>query len=84
MTLAEGLAFIPVLANDTPASGETLWVKDIQSQAVNGECSISLSLTEVVYMPNDGFTGTDRCTYLACSEEASCDSAELTIVVEPI
>lgn len=75
------LAFVSVLVNDTPAAGQTLTVKSITSPASNGDCSIGLDLTDVVYMPNDGFTGTDQCTYEACDLVPVCDSATVTFTV---
>jgi len=77
------LAFISVLDNDTPAAGQTLQVVSIVTQATNGDCSISLDILEVVYLPNDGFTGTDSCVYEACdrSSPPACDTATVTITV---
>jgi len=54
-------AFIAVLENDT---GSNLIVRAITAQPTNGQCSISLNLSEVVYIPNDtSFVGSDQCTY---------------------
>ena len=77
------LAFVAVLANDTPAAGQTLTVKSITSPASNGDCSIGLDLLEVVYAPTDGFTGTDSCVYEACDLVPQCDTATVTFTVEP-
>lgn len=49
--------------------------------ASNGECSIGLDLTEVVYVPNDGFSGTDKCTYEACDAVPVCATATVTFTV---
>jgi len=75
------LAFVSVLVNDSPATGQSLNVKSIVTQASNGDCSISLDLTEVVYVPNDGFTGSDSCVYEACDAVPVCDTATLSITV---
>ena len=77
----DDLAFVSVLVNDTPAAGQTLSVKSITSVASNGECSIGLDLTEVVYVPNDGFSGTDKCTYEACDAVPVCATATVTFTV---
>jgi hypothetical protein len=81
ITLPPGTAeaFIGVLENDT---GNNLIVRSITSQPSNGACSISLSLSEVVYIPNDpAFVGTDQCTYEACDDEDDCDTAVVRITI---
>ena len=75
----EGLAFIPVLENDTPAPGEDLAVKSITSYGSNGQCVILLD--SLVYVPDEGFVGTDSCVYEACDSVPECDTATLTIEV---
>ena len=70
-------AFIAVLENDT---GSNLIVRAITSQPTNGQCSISLNLSEVVYIPNDtNFVGSDQCTYETCDDEEDCDTAIVRI-----
>jgi len=77
------IAFVSVLVNDTPAIGQELIVKSIVTDAANGECTISLDLTEVTYMPEDSFAGTDTCVYEACDKAAvpACDTATVTFIV---
>ena len=72
-------AFIAVLENDT---GSNLIVRAITSQPTNGQCSISLNLSEVVYIPNDtNFVGSDQCTYETCDDEEDCDTAIVRITI---
>ncbi|KAL7553573.1 hypothetical protein ACHAWF_016865 [Thalassiosira exigua] len=78
---ADDLAFISVLENDIPAPGQELGVKQITVPASNGDCGISLEITEVTYAPNPGFTGTDSCVYEACDSTPLCDTATVTITV---
>ena len=73
------LAFVLVLENDTPAPGEDLAVKSITSDGSNGQCVISLD--SLVYVPDEGFVGTDSCVYEACDSVPECDTATLTIEV---
>jgi len=69
--------FIPVLDNDT---GSNLIVRAIISQPTNGLCSISLNLSEVIYLPNNTtFVGSDQCTYETCDEYENCDTAVVQI-----
>ena len=70
-----------VLDNDTPAAGKTLEVNRIVTQALNGSCSVSSDLQEVIYIPNPGFTGFDTCVYEACDNVPSCGTATLTVIV---
>jgi len=74
-------AFVAVLDNDVPATGETLLVQSIERQAENGFCSVGLDLSEVVYTPDQGFAGTDSCVYEACDGEKVCDDATLTVTI---
>eukprot|EP00571_Detonula_confervacea_P002376 CAMPEP_0172313816 /NCGR_PEP_ID=MMETSP1058-20130122/21038_1 /TAXON_ID=83371 /ORGANISM="Detonula confervacea, Strain CCMP 353" /LENGTH=420 /DNA_ID=CAMNT_0013027531 /DNA_START=9 /DNA_END=1272 /DNA_ORIENTATION=+ len=70
-------AFIGVLENDT---GSNLIVRSVD-QASFGTCTISISLSEVVYSNTDpSFIGSDTCTYEACDDEDDCDTATLTVV----
>jgi len=72
-------AFIAVLENDT---GSNLIVRAITSQPTKGQCTISLSLSEVVYIPNDTtFVGSDQCTYETCDDEEDCDTAIVRITI---
>jgi len=78
---ADGVSFIDVLVNDTSSTDQTLTVKSITSNASNGDCSIGLDLLTVVYVPNEGFTGTDSCEYEACDLVPNCVTATVTITV---
>ena len=78
---ADGVSFIDVLVNDISSTDQTLTVKSITSQASNGDCSIGLDLLTVVYVPNEGFTGTDSCEYEACDLVPNCVTATVTITV---
>jgi len=80
-TSEDNMIFVSVLDNDTPTAGQTLSINSITSQALNGDCSISIDLLEVVYFPNPGFTGFDTCVYEACDSVPACDTATLTVIV---
>ena len=53
---------IDVLANDSDADGDNLFVSGIVQVAENGEVSLNDDGT-ITYMPNAGFTGTDTFEY---------------------
>ena len=80
MTTEEGNVTISVLQNDRPASG--LVLNSINAQASNGECTIVQSLEGLMrYEPNEGFVGTDRCSYESCDLSLRCGTATVTISV---
>jgi len=73
-------SLIAVLENDT---GSNLIVSAITNQPTNGQCFISLNLSEVVYIPNDtSFVGSDQCTYETCDDEEDCDTAIVRINID--
>ena len=73
-------AFLDVLGNDM---GKNLILSSITFQPSNGKCSISLSLSEVLYIPNNtSFIGSDQCTYEACDDVFNCDTAVVRIIIE--
>jgi len=82
MNADDGIAFFSVLNNDTPAPGESLFVQSVEN-GVNGLCTIGLDLLQVTFIPDVGFDGTDTCVYVACDSVGECDTATLTVVVEP-
>ena len=69
---------IPVLANDTDVDGDTLSVAAVGT-AANGTTSIVG--TQVRYVPNGGFSGTDSFTYTASDGLGDSDSATVTVSV---
>lgn len=77
------IAFVSVLVNDVPAIDQELIVKSIVTDANDGECTISLDLLEITYMPDSDFTGTDTCEYEACDKATvpACDTATVTFTV---
>ena len=52
--------------------------------ALNGICAISQDHLAVLYTPNDGFDGIDRCAYRMCDScgEAYCDEAVVQVTVD--
>jgi hypothetical protein len=79
---SDGIAFIAVIENDTPAAGQSLSIRRTDG-ASNGNCSIGLNLLEVVYQPDAGFVGVDVCEYEACDDQEPplCVSATVSITV---
>jgi len=71
-----------VLENDTPAPGERLFLKSVENGS-NGLCIIGSDLLQVIFIPDIGLDGTDTCVYEACDSVGACDTATLTVTVEP-
>jgi len=76
---------INVLDNDFQGDDRyPLSVNDIlPPQAANGVCEVSMDHLGVIYTPNSGFDGVDRCVYRMCDSrgEPFCDTATITITI---
>lgn len=87
VTLSEGMnpgPIIPVLVNDNDPDGDELTVTDV-SEPDNGSVEISPNGDGVIYTPNDdGFTGVDSFEYTACDPSNECDTAVVTVTVDPL
>lgn len=82
-TTAEDTAVnIAVLANDTDADGDTLFVQSV-TQGANGSLSISPDGT-VRYAPAPNFNGTDSFTYTVSDGNGGTDTATDTVAVSPV
>ena len=55
-------------------------VKNITENASNGTCTVGEDGDSITYMPDEGFVGTDLCTYIVCDEEG-CDEASVKVKV---
>ncbi len=69
---------IDVIANDSDADGDALFICAIQ-QALNG--SVVQAGTSLIYTPNAGFNGNDSFTYDVCDGQGGQSSASVTISV---
>ncbi len=72
---------VSVLDNDVDLDGGTLTVQSI-TQPGNGTATLNLNGT-ISYVPNEGFTGTEIFTYLACTTNGACAPGIITLTVEP-
>ncbi len=73
---------IDVLANDSDIDGDTL-VVDAVTQPANGSVVVDADGT-VTYTPNPDFNGTDTFTYTVCDPDGLCDTATVTVTVDPV
>mmetsp|Transcript_36444 Transcript_36444/g.83120 ORF Transcript_36444/g.83120 Transcript_36444/m.83120 type:complete len:614 (-) Transcript_36444:106-1947(-) len=70
---------VNVLENDV-AKGprpNRLSVERIANQARNGKCAVAFGKRRVVYTPDRGYTGRDRCAYRACDSRDMCGEANV-------
>lgn len=68
---------IDVTANDRSSSGSLVVTNTKDGK--HGSCSITAS-NKVKYIPNDGYLGWDRCSYIVCAGSA-CDQGRVEIEV---
>ena len=73
---------IPVLDNDSDVDGDTLTVTNATDPA-NGSVVINADGT-ITYTPDPDFNGTDTFTYQVCDPDNACDTATVTVTVNPI
>jgi len=72
---------INVASNDINPDGGATCVNNIDTNPSNGFVSISSNGQDIMYTPNNGFTGTDSFVYTACDSEGDLDTATVTITV---
>ncbi len=72
---------IDVLGNDTDPDGDTLSIKEIVGNAVNGNAQIVDG--QIVYTPNDGFVGNDTFAYQISDGNGGHDVAQVTVTIDP-
>jgi uncharacterized repeat protein (TIGR01451 family) len=72
---------IPVLKNDL-GDPDPSTVQIINPPA-NGTVTVDPKTGEITYTPNPSFAGVERFTYKICNDFGKCDSAVVTVKVEP-
>ena len=80
-TLVDTPVTSDVLGNDTQEESLTLDIRNILTQAVNGNCEVVEN--GVKYTPSGGFVGSNSCVYTVCvtGSNTACATATLTIDV---
>ena len=83
-TLVDTPVTFDVLDNDTQEESLTLDIRNILTQADNGNCVKDGD--GVQYTPNAGFVGSDSCEYTVCvtGSNTACATATLTIDVSAV
>jgi hypothetical protein len=71
---------IDVTANDSSPDNKPFVISSV-NKAMRGTCEVT-SDNQVRYTAPEGFTGMDRCIYLACADNA-CDKGKIEITVLP-
>ncbi|WP_425411106.1 Ig-like domain-containing protein [Hyphococcus sp.] len=72
---------IDILGNDIDPNGDDLTVADIV-QPANGAIAPNPDGT-VTYSPNAGFEGADTFAYTVCDVDGNCDTATVSVSVDP-
>ncbi len=80
-TTPEGVSVsVDVLANDSDPDGDSLAILSV-SNGQNGTVSITNGI--VRYVPNSGFVGTDKFSYIATDSNGGTGTATVTVTVGP-
>lgn len=75
---------IDVVANDSDPDGNLdLSTLSVTSNPVNGSAKVDTTTGAITYTPNSGFNGTDTFIYQLCDSENACDTASVTVDVNP-
>ena len=72
---------IPVLANDSDPDGDPFEIFNVTAPS-NG-AAVDNGDGTITYTPSAGFAGTDTFTYTICDDGGLCDSATVTVTVNP-
>ncbi|MFC2078130.1 Ig-like domain-containing protein, partial [Candidatus Bipolaricaulota bacterium] len=81
----DGSVVINVPGNDSDPDGNLdLTSVDIVSGPTNGTITIDPITGEITYEPDENFEGTDTFTYEICDTDGACDTAEVTVTVNPV
>jgi hypothetical protein len=80
-TVAGEITSIPVLNNDSDPDGDPLTILSV-TQPQNG--SVTVAGTDLLYDPNDGFTGSDSFSYAIADDSGSTSTATVTVGVDPL
>ncbi len=74
---------IAVLGNDSDPDGDDLDVTDVLVAPAHGTATIESDGT-ITYVPAPGYSGPDSFTYEVCDAAGLCDSATVTLTVNPV
>ncbi|MCO6175387.1 cadherin-like domain-containing protein, partial [Flavobacterium sp. NRK F10] len=81
--------FLEKSNHETRENGRFLEVKTYQYKYVtvnpsNGTVTVNPVTGEVTYTPDPNYVGTDTFEYQVCDNEGLCDTATVTVVVNPV
>ena len=80
-TIEEESVSVPVLSNDSDPDGDPLVILSV-TQPENG--SVTIAGGDLLYEPDEGFTGTDSFEYTIADDSGSTSTATVTIGVDPL
>ena len=72
---------IPVLTNDSDPNNDPIVITEISRKPENGTVSFTPE-GQVIYTPDQGFTGTDTFEYTIADDKGATDTAVVTITVD--
>ena len=81
----DGAVAIDVVANDVDLDGNLDPTSvTVSTQPSNGTVSVDPVTGAITYEPDPDFTGTDIFTYEVCDTDGVCDTATVTVEVDPV
>jgi hypothetical protein len=81
----DGSVVIDVPGNDSDPDGNLdLTSVDIVTGPSNGTVTVDPITGEITYEPDENFEGTDTFTYQICDTDGACDTATVTVTVNPV
>ena len=79
----DDVVVIDVLANDEDVEGLVSSTVTVTSAPSNGDATVEPDGT-ITYEPDDDFNGTDSFTYQVCDTDGACDTAVVTVTINPV
>ncbi|MFC2082459.1 Ig-like domain-containing protein [Candidatus Bipolaricaulota bacterium] len=81
----DGVVAIDVVANDSDPDGDLdPTTVSIIGESANGTVSVDPVTGAISYEPDPDFNGTDTFTYQVCDTDGVCDTATVTVEVDPV
>jgi len=81
----DGSVVIDVPANDSDPDGDLDATSVVVlTQPAHGDVTVDPVIGEITYDPDANFTGTDTFSYEICDSQGACDTATVTVEVNPV
>jgi len=79
----ESALAVKVILNDSDPDGDAIRVESVTAQPLNGTAVVDTATGDVLYTPADGFSGTDRFSYVIVDALGARNEGEVLVGVMP-